>query len=183
MGDLIHIGVITSVTPGKRVLRIETPRSYRATLKTMSTLECIEKNGTVIRCRVDSIKESPDGLIAKVVPGVPRDTIAQLKKCAIGFPDDPELRDTDRFDAEELSGLTLIDADGTVVGAVEAGFKTKANGMIEVSLHGGGSMLLPVTPDVIAEVNWVNNQLRLMPRVPIDGGVNDESDEDSGAQA
>ena len=183
MGELIHIGVISSVNPGKRSLRIEVPRSYRRQIGSMPILECVDRQGKAVRCRVASIKESPDGLIATVVPGVPRDTIAQLKKNAIAVLDDPELRDTERFDAKELAGLKLADAEGKVIGSVASGFETSANSMIEVDLHGGGAMMLPVTPEIVAEVDWVQGLLLLMPGVPIGGELDEEMDEEPGAQA
>lgn len=182
MGDLIHIGVITSVNPGKRSLRIEMPRSRRRQVLALDTLICVHRNGTMVRCRVASIKEVPDGLIATVVAGVPRDTIAQLKKHAIAVTDDPALRDAEQFDAKELAGLTLVDSTGTAVGRVTAGFETSANAMIEVDLHGGGAMLLPVTSDVVAQVDWTKECLALKPGVPLDGGMNDDNEE-PGAQA
>ena len=183
MGDQLHIGSITSVNPGKRSLRIEVPRSWRQAVKSMTILECVNRQGQAVRCRVASSKESTEGVIATVVPGVPRDTIAQLKKHAIAVPNDLALRDSKRFDAEELSGLNLADASGAIVGRVAGGFKTSANGMIEVELHGGGAMILPVTSEVVASVDWVHDQVLLMPEVPIDGGMDEDMNEESGAQA
>lgn len=168
MGSQTRIGIITTASAGNRTLRIEMPRSYVAYALSLQVLECIKKDGTAVKCRVASIKKSNDGIIAKVVPGVPRDTIAQLKKCSVVTSDESFTRDTERYDSYELSGLSVIDADGMKVGTVEAGFETRANGMMEITLRSGGVVLLPIVPEVVDSLDWNANEVRLMPDVPLD---------------
>jgi hypothetical protein len=178
VGTQRHIGIIASVSPGSRTLRIELAKSYIAYVMALPVLECILKDGRPVKCRVASMTESSDGVTAKIVPGVPRDIIAQLKKCAIAGLDDPAIRSTERYDPEELTDLELVNAEGTVVGEVVAGFKTKANGMMEVVLNAGGSMFLPVVPQVLKSIDWVSKRACLMPDVPLDGAQDDDESED-----
>lgn len=173
MSSPTRIGRIASVSPGSRTLRVEMTSSYVAYALSLSTLECEMKDGTLLKCRVASSKKSNDGVIVTVVPGVPRDTVAQLKKCAIVVPDVTGIRDTQRYDAKELAGLSVINGAGESVGIVEAGFETSANGMMEVFLSKGGELLLPVVPEIIDSVDWDAKRLTLQPNVPLgdDEGV------------
>lgn len=173
--DRTQIGTVEKVSPGQRRLRIEMPKSYVAYAMTLKSLECRQRDGKVINCRIATSTQTGDGIAVTVVPGVPRDTIAQLKKCRIVVKSDEVVRDSNRYDAEELNGLTVVDAMGVRVARVVSGFETRANAMIELKLSSGSVMILPVVPEVVRLVDWSTQRLVLMPDIPLEN-LTDEED-------
>lgn len=178
MEDRTHIGTVASVSPGKRKLRIEMATSYVAYALRLTSLECKQKDGMVLECRVASSTQTGDGIVVTLVAGVPRDTIAQLKNSRIVAPTEEIVRDPLRYDVEELTGLSVWNADEAVVGIVVSGFDTRANGMVELKTTGGASIVLPVVPEVVDRVDWLAERVVLMPGVPLDG-VSDSDDDDT----
>lgn len=153
------------------------PTSYVSYALSLSILECRKKDGSVLKCRVASSTKTRDGITATLVAGVPRDTIAQLKKVRIVATTDEIVRDAQHYDIDELVGLLVQDSEGTVVANVASGFDTKANGMIEIELTNGTPMVLPVVPEVVDRVDWLANLVVLTPGVPLDGIL--DSDEET----
>jgi ribosomal 30S subunit maturation factor RimM len=168
LNDRTHIGVVLTVSPGQRRLRIEMATSFVSYALSLSVLECRKKDGSVLKCRVASSTKTSDGIAVMFVAGVPRDTIAQLKKARIVVASDHIVRDPQRYDIEELVGLSVFDAEGMDVAIVASGFDTTANGMIEVQLTNGAVMVLPVVPEVVDRVDWLVNRVVLQPGVPLD---------------
>jgi len=178
VSDRAHIGTVLTVSPGQRRVRIEMATSYVAYALSLSVLECRKKDGSVLKCRVASSTKTSDGITVKFVAGVPRDTIAQLKRVRIVVAPEDVVRDAQHYDIDELVGLSVVSADEKDVANVVSGFDTKANGMIEIELTNGASMVLPVVPEVVGNVDWLANRVVLMPGVPLDG-ISDFDDDDT----
>lgn len=171
-----YIGTVTSVSPGKRKLRIEMPTSYTAYALSLSVLEIEQRDGATLKCRVSASSAANDGISVTLVAGVPRDTIAQLKKSLIVADTDAVVRDPNRYDMEELVGLSVYDAEGAQVGSVASAFKTRANGMVELKRLDASTIVLPVVPEVVDSVDWLANRLLLKSGVPLDGAIDDDED-------
>ena len=171
------IGRIERVSPGNRRLRVEMATSYRVYALGLSVLRCEQQDGAILRCRVETAKPSKEGLIVTVVAGVPRDTIAQLKNNKIVALTSDIVRDTEHYDTDELVGLRVATPTAENIGTVIAGFDTKANGMVEVELTGGASLLLPVVPEIVARVDWASNTLYLCSDAPMQATMDDENND------
>ncbi|MFP6615700.1 MAG: hypothetical protein VCB26_04800 [Candidatus Hydrogenedentota bacterium] len=165
------------MSPGKRRLRIEMATSYVSYALGLSSLDFERKDGTVLKCRVASSTKAGDGIAVALVAGVPRDMIAQLKKNRIVVPSNDVVRDPLRYDMEELAGLSVLSADESVVGTVVSGFDTRANGMIELKMLDGASIVLPVVPEVVSRVDWLSACVVLMPGVPLNGVLDSDNDD------
>lgn len=177
MDEHSYIGRIERVSPGNRTLRIDMATSYIAYALTLEVLRCEQKDGSILRCRVQTAKPSKDGLIVTVVAGVPRDTIAQLKNNNIVAPASDIVRDTHHYDVEELVGLKVSTPKDENAGTVTAAFDTKANGMAELELSNGTTMLLPIVPETVERVDWTSNTLHLCSDVPIHAAMDDNNDD------
>ena len=177
MDEHSYIGRIERVSPGNRTLRIDMSTSYIAYALTLMVLHCEQKDGSILRCRVETAKPSKDGLIVTVVAGVPRDTIAQLKSNKIVAPACDIVRDTEHYDVEELVGLRVSTPLDEKAGIVIAAFDTKANGMAELELSNGVTMLLPIVPETVERVDWTSNTLHLCTDAPIHAAMDDENND------
>ena len=171
------IGRIERVSPGNRTLRIDMATSYIAYAMTLEVLRCEQKDGSILRCRVETAKQSKDGMIVTVVPGVPRDTIAQLKNNNIVAPTSDIVRDTHHYDVEELIGLRVSTPENKNAGSITAAFDTKANGMAELELSNGAVVLLPIVPETVDRVDWTSNTLHLCNDAPIHDTMEDDNDD------
>lgn len=177
MDEQSYIGRIERVSPGNRTLRIEMAKSYIAYALTLPVLRCEQKDGSILRCRVEMAKPSKEGIIVTVVAGVPRDTIAQLKNNKIVVPASEIKRDTLHYDVEELVGLRVTTPKEEQAGTIIAAFKTKANGMAEVELNNGANLLLPIVPEIVERVDWSSNTLHLCSDAPIQAAMNNDNDD------
>ena len=177
MDEQTHIGRVERVSPGNRTIRIEMAKSYVAYAMTLPVLRCKQKDGTILRCRVETAKPSKEGLAVTMVAGVPRDTIAQLKNNRIVVPSDEVQRDTEHYDTDELIGLQVNTPAKTEVGIVTGAFDTKASGMAEVELSNGVPILLPIVPEIVAQVDWTSNTLHLCSDAPIEAAMNEDNDD------
>ena len=179
MDDQSYIGRIERVSPGNRTIRIEMGTSYIAYALSLPVLRCEQKDGSILRCRVETAKPSKEGLIVTVVAGVPRDTIAQLKNNRIVVPTGDIVRDAKRYDVDELVGLSVSTPQHDSVGTILAAFETKANGMAEVELRNGTQVLVPIVSELVDRVDWTSNTLHLCSDAPIAAALLDEHDDDT----
>lgn len=177
MHEQTYIGRVDRVSPGNRTIRIEMAKSYIAYAMTLPILRCEQKDGSILRCRVETAKPSKEGLAVTMVAGVPRDTIAQLKNNRIVVPSDEVQRDAQHFDTDELVGLQVNTPAHTQIGTVTGTFDTQANGMAEVELNNGAQVLIPIVPELIAQVDWTNSTLHLSSEAPIEAAMNQENDD------
>jgi ribosomal 30S subunit maturation factor RimM len=177
MDEQTHIGRIERVSPGNRMIRIEMAKSYVAYAMTLPVLRCEQKDGSILRCRVETARPSKEGLAVTMVAGVPRDTIAQLKNNRIVVPSDEVLRDCKNYDVDELVGLKVYTPNKTQVGTVTGAFDTQANGMAEVLLSNDAQVLLPIVPEIVARVDWTSNALHLSSEAPIEAAMHQDNDD------
>ena len=125
-------------------------------LKGWSWLYVEENTGEIGRFKVASVALRAGYAAITLAPGVPRDTVARLKGRRVVVPE-AEAKSKPRgvldIAAAELTGMSIETADGTLVGEIVAGFETKANGVLEVRRPDGSSLLLPLIPEVIEELD------------------------------
>ncbi len=153
--EFAKAGTVRSVNPARRELRIEGPQARVADLAGREWLHVEETTGEILRCKIAGVSVQRGFAIVTLAAGVSRDTVAGLKGHCIVSPVG-ELKEGGafEFDAAELVGMSIVSVDGSIIGEVVAGFDTKANGVVEVLRPEGGSLLLPVVPEAIREVDW-----------------------------
>lgn len=150
----VNVGSVRSVNPARRELRVEGSKSRIADLAGREWLHVEEAAGEILRCKVTGVSVQKGFAIVTLAAGVSRDTVAGLKGRRVVLPaGESRPRGAFGFDAAELVGMSIVSVDGSVIGEVVAGFDTKANGVVEVLRPEGGSLLLPVVPEAIVEVD------------------------------
>ena len=153
--EVVDAGSVRSVNPARRELRIEGSEARIADLAAREWLHVVEAAGEILRCKISGVSVQKGFAIFTLAAGVSRDTVARLKGCRVVSPvGELKRRGGFGFEAAELVGMSIVSVDGSVIGEVVAGFDTKANGVVEVLRPEGGSLLLPVVPEAIEEVDW-----------------------------
>ena len=153
--EFTDAGYVKSVNPARRELRVEAAEGVITKLEGRAWLHVRDAAGEVMRYKIVKLSPQRGFVIVTVVAGVPRDTVARLKGSRIVLPAD-EMKDRGRWevDAAELAGMTVVGVNGPLIGEIVSGFDTKANGVLEVLRPDGGSLLLPLVPEVIEEIDW-----------------------------
>ena len=153
--EFTDAGFVRSVNPARRELRVEAAAGVIAKLEGRPWLHLRDATGEVMRCKIVKLSPQRGFAIVTVAAGVPRDTVARLKGRRIVLPaDEMKERGAREVDASELAGMTVVGVNGPLIGEVVSGFETKATGVLEVLRPDGGSLLLPLVPEVIEEINW-----------------------------
>lgn len=153
--EFTQIGQVKSVNPARREIRVSFPESRKADLEGREWVYVQKPGGRPFRCKVDKVSTLGTPAIVTLSSGVSRDTVADLKAAKVLVPT-AELgpRDVSALKPAELVGMRVYTADDSLVGEVVDGFDTKANGVLEVRGPDGGSVLLPVVPELIEEIDW-----------------------------
>jgi len=153
--EFVSAGSVRSVNPSRREVRVDAPERVLAGFEGRDWLYVEESPGDILRCKVVKVTLHNGVAIVTVAPGVARDTVARLKGCRVVAPLEPEIeRGVLDADAEECVGMMIVTENGSLVGEVVAGFETKANGVLEVLRPDGGSLLLPLVPEVVESIDW-----------------------------
>ena len=160
--EFVNAGSVQSVNPARRELRIDAPERVLADLEDRNWLHIEEAPGKILRCKVMKVSLHNGLAIVSVAPGVARDTVARLKGCRVVVP---AVAETEHgactVTAEECVGMLVVSENGSLVGEVVAGFETRANGVLEVLRPEGGSLLLPLVPEVIEEIDWEGKKVHV----------------------
>lgn len=158
--EFTDAGFVKSVNPARRELRVEAADGVITKLEGRTWLHVRDATGEVMRCKIAKLSPQRGFAIVTVAAGVPRDTVAGLKGSRVVLPaDEMKERDGREVDAAELTGMSVVGVNGPLIGEVVSGFETKANGVLEVLRPDGGSLLLPLVPEVIEEIDWDANKV------------------------
>ena len=150
----IYIGRVRSVNPSARRLRIR-PEAYHADrFDQVTRLGVILRDGTELRCKVESVCAVGGDIGVLLAPGVPRDNVGKMKGAAVmapaaecgqgGVPD---------VHAEALRGFLVMNEEGAPLGRVAVAYETAAHGVVEIERPDGAVVLLPVVPEVIVHID------------------------------
>ncbi len=151
----IQIGAIRSVHPVRREVRVRANPGCSRSFDTITWLHLLLRDGTELRCKVESVKTGKAGIRIVLGPGVPRDNVARMKGAAVLIAEQEYIRqpDSDR-DVAELCDFQVLEQDGTSLGRIVDAYATGAHGVIEVAKPGRATMVLPVIEEVIADIDF-----------------------------
>ena len=150
----MEIGAIRSVQPARRQVRIAPRPDMARHLKEADWVEAVLRDGSHVRCRVESARELAGLVVVTLSAGVTRDTVARLRGATVlAEVDDEAPVGRGGYRLEDLKGLGVLDRTGTCLGTVATVYAAGTNEVFEVAKCGGGSLLLPAIPQVIAEVD------------------------------
>ena len=177
MKDGISIGTVENVNPSKRTLRLRIIKSYGINLPNLEWLKGTLKGGEPFRYRVAHVEGAESDWTLTLVPGVPRNTCAELKKAAIIFPETELLRSENEFELDELTGLVMETNEPKRIGEITGTMNTNAGGVLEVSQKNGASLLIPALDTIIQRVDWKAGKVEVNDITPF--AVHQDSDDDS----
>jgi len=146
-------GWIRSVRPARREVRVAPAPGRAHDLKETDWVEAVLADGSRLRCRVASARELANEVVMTLAAGVPRDTVARLKGAVVLSETATEEGGGAGFGLQDLKGLSVFDQTGARVGTVSQVYAAGSNEVFEVAKGGGGTLLLPAIPQVIAELD------------------------------
>ena len=154
MARLVLIGRIESVQPARREVRLTPPTRLRDVIAAAGWLTVTTAEGRALRCKVSGVRWHGDAALIALAPGVPRDTVANMRglDAAIETVDAPQ--EDDGLDAAELMDMTVADEAGREIGKIVGVIDTPAHGVLEIERAGGDVAMVPAIPETIARVDW-----------------------------
>lgn len=160
--ERVRAGVVRSVNPVRRELRIAPQAAHAHEFERRDWLRIVPRDGTELRCRVETMRRHGDEIIALLTPGVPRDTVALLKGAEVVLAVDECTAAPDvAWDVNEWIGWRVVGTDGTQVGQVAEAYVTKTNAAFTVRRTDGGGVTLPAIPEVVTEVDRERGVVRV----------------------
>jgi ribosomal 30S subunit maturation factor RimM len=166
-GRLAVVGVVRSVSPGRRMLRVALRPGAADHLKTIAWVTVILRDGTEMRCKVETARGAAVQWRLTLAAGVTRDSIARMRGAAVMAEPGPRTRKADAGrDVADWIGFDVFDAAGERVGAVTDVYLTGASDVIEVTRTGGNTFRAPAIDPVIASVDLDRGTIVLKDIVP-----------------
>jgi 16S rRNA processing protein RimM len=109
---------------------------------------------------VESTRPFKRGLLVKLVGVDGREDVEELTRRYLLLPrsEVPPL-DEDEVFYHELLGMTVVEADGAVVGTVQEVFETEPHHLLEVAGSGGKTHLIPFAARIVREVDRSGRRL------------------------
>jgi ribosomal 30S subunit maturation factor RimM len=175
--DDISIGKVENVNPSKRTLRLHVIKSYGINLPNLEWLKGKLTNGEPFRYRVAHVEGLGSDWTLTLVPGVPRNTCAGLKKATIVFPEADLIRSENEFELDELTGLVMVTDEQKRIGEITGAMNTNAGGVLEVSRNDGASLLIPALDTIIRRIDWEAGKVEVNDITPY--AVHQDSDDES----
>jgi 16S rRNA processing protein RimM len=115
--------------------------------------------------RLEIVGHAKGVLLARVEGAKSREAAEALRGVELFVDRDvlPDAKDEDEFYYADLIGLAAILPDGGVYGTVKAMHDFGAGDMIELSLAGSGTIILPFTKAVVPEIDIANGRIVIDP--------------------
>ncbi|MBI3117255.1 MAG: hypothetical protein HYZ00_01125 [Candidatus Hydrogenedentes bacterium] len=144
-----------SVNPARRELRVACSASAAPALARAEWVyvraEMVER---ALRCRVESARATAAEVILRLVPGVPRDTVAGFRRAELGIECTPRAQEpTAALKAAELVGMTLFSEAEGALGTIVEVMQGPAQDVLVAETPAGQRVLLPAVPEVIQKVD------------------------------
>jgi 16S rRNA processing protein RimM len=160
--DRVTVGVVRSVNPVRREVRLTVVDAVAHVLEGLGWLQFSLRNGREIRGKVVRVTPHHTGPIVELAAGMTRDTVAQLKDARVWIPaaewSPPE---PEELRAAHLLDMRVQDMFGTNLGTVADMIETPANAAMTIARADGSRFLLPVIPEVIVEVDLDQRIIRV----------------------
>lgn len=162
----ISIGRVRSVNVPKREIRVAAPSKRMAEIAGAGWVHVRLASGEVVRCKTDKSGRHHDTLILKLSAGVSKDLVGSMRKGANLVIERESSPAEDAWDVADLLDMQVTDADGAAVGKVTDTFETAAHGVMEVELLDGRRVLMPVVPELIAQVDLDGGAISVIDPAP-----------------
>jgi len=146
-------GKVVSVRPNRREVRIEPLPGMAEAIQPDGWIWFRESTGREWKCKASGLRRTGQGLVITVSAGTPRDTIAKLRGAEALAPAPPEGEPEPLYTLDDLHGLTVAHADGTIAGHVTDLYDGKAHAMASVKSPGGAERIIPLIPEVVESVD------------------------------
>lgn len=158
--DLLTIGWVRAVTPGRRQIRIVPARGkeyyFKDNLTWLRLLPHRAKAGIppTLRCKVAEFQAEPGCIIVTLTPGITRDQVALLKGAeVIVLPAERKKRTHGEYDMADLEGLAVHNTAGKQIGHVIHVDQMSAQTVLTIEKTDGGVLLTPAIAPVIHSVD------------------------------
>jgi ribosomal 30S subunit maturation factor RimM len=150
--EAIQIGLVRSVNPQQRELRIKPQGRHKQTSAGLDWIGLRLRDGVTMRCKV--AKVSRDGSIVTLAPGVTRDSVGRMRGAFVEIQAcDVVQQPDDCRDTRHWLGLRVVDAADAVLGTVTAIFEGPANDAFQVREEAGSTIILPAIEQVVKEID------------------------------
>ena len=148
--SLRRIGRVRSVNPLRREVRVALDNPAEVLAASPAWLY-FGQDGTEHppRCKVESVKDTGEQLVAVLAAGVPRDTVAKLRGKAVFVTEAARPRHEGLLTPDVVLGMRVVQPCGTVVGVVAGVLEGPVNAVIRVERPEGGALLLPLVEPVV----------------------------------
>ncbi|NUM56218.1 MAG: hypothetical protein HUU46_21475 [Candidatus Hydrogenedentes bacterium] len=153
-GAWSRIGVVRSVNPAKRELRIDPARASANRAEQLKRVRVAVCGGETMVCTVDAAKSNGDGWIVTLGSGVSRDAVANMKGATV----DTERRRTEsvapaELDAADWIGLNVVGADRARIGVITGCIESPAHDILEIETPDGRQVLLPAIEQTVESID------------------------------
>lgn len=157
----VEIGVVRSVQPGRREVRVEIEPLWREAMAGAEWLHVVPRGGPEQRCRVTQMRDAGDALVLTLAPGVPRDVLAGFRGARVLAAEGMLESARPELAGPEWVGWTVLGPDGQACGSVAEVYVTPMNAAVTLMLADGRRRTFPVIPEVIAQVDAAAGVIRL----------------------
>lgn len=150
----IVIGVVKSVNPSKRLVRVNAEPRHAHQFDDMARVRLRTRDGTVKDARITEIRATEQGVLLTLEAGVTRDTVAGMRNAKLIIaPDEAKPRPAGVYVREDFPGMAVADEHGDVVGIVRDAFSTPAHFVIEIGTPTGDTILAPVVDALVRAID------------------------------
>jgi ribosomal 30S subunit maturation factor RimM len=157
------MGTVKSVNPRKRTIRVKRATARTPNLAALEWVRVQLNTNRPIRCRIASAREHGDCVDLTLTAGVPQDTLAGMRGAAVDMPPSALAEpDVEAWEAQDLVDMQVVDAEtGATLGVVTDVYETSVNAALAIEAEGKPRLLLPAVPEVIVEVDFDANEIRV----------------------
>ncbi|MBI2435318.1 MAG: hypothetical protein HYV26_20875 [Candidatus Hydrogenedentes bacterium] len=144
------------MNPARRELRVACSVSAaRALARAEWVYVRAETAERALSCRVESARTTAAEVILRLVPGVPRDTVAGFRRAEVGIERAPLTQEpAAALKAAELVGMTLFSEAEGALGTIVEVMEGPAQDVLVAQTPEGQRVLLPAVPEVIQTLDW-----------------------------
>ncbi len=153
--DRIGIGTVKAVNPARRELRVTVKPGHANEFEDMKWIRVVIPGEAEVRPKVKAVRRDGDVLLVELAAGTPRDLVARMQTATVVIGrEEQRARVGQGPSVAEFIGMRVRTADGEILGLISGAMETPANGVIEIEMRDGRSLLAPVIDQVIVAVDW-----------------------------
>ncbi len=158
----IEIGSIRSIHPVRRTVRVQARHEHEHEFTALTWMRVRFANQSMLRCKVAHVKITDRDVLITLTPGTPRDRITDMRGAHIVLlaeecHEPPE----SEWPLPALEGMTVVDANASVLGVVTTVYTTAANHAILVEKPQGGELLLPLIKEIVLSIDVDTAQIQV----------------------